>query len=53
VWEIVELFPAIARSAAGAQGSARRRQRVAKGVKEMKIAASESVVPMLSVHKFG
>jgi hypothetical protein len=24
-----------------------------EGVKQMKIAASEAVVPMLSVHKFG
>jgi hypothetical protein len=52
---MVELFPAIARSphrARTAQGE-QRKTGSRKGVKQMKVAASEAVVPMLSVHKFG
>jgi hypothetical protein len=53
--EIVELSPLFTWSGGRAQ---RRRERTeedrfGEGVKQMKIAASEAVVPMLSVHKFG
>jgi hypothetical protein len=52
--EIVELFPVIIWSAA----SVRERRETeedgfAEGVKQMKIAASEATVPMVSVHKIG
>jgi hypothetical protein len=55
MWEIVELFPAIVWSGASARGAQGENggRRVREGVKQMKIAASEAVVPMLSVHKVG
>jgi hypothetical protein len=51
---MLELSPAIGRSGVSAQSAGEISGRSCEeGVNQMKIATSEVVVPMLSLHKFG
>jgi hypothetical protein len=51
---MLELSLAIGRSGESAQSAGKSSEEAVKeGVNQMKIATSEVVVPMLSLHKFG